>query len=194
MRISAAKAKLQGLKHYFTGVPCKFGHVAKRQVSNRGCVVCLKSKATAWAKANPERTEEIRSSWNSLNREKTNARMRQRRIDYPDSYKQAIANWRKNNATRYAVYAAHVASMRRAKKLNQTPKWLTENDITAIECKYSVCAMLNKYGVEKWEVDHIVPLQGANVSGLHTPSNLRVIPKALNRAKGNKLLEVDSWH
>jgi len=186
--ISAADAKMQGLTHYFTGTPCKFGHVAKRQVSNRGCVVCLKNKAVSWAKANPERSTEIRKNWDLLNRDKTNARMKKRRLDYPESYKKAITAWRKNNAARYAVYMAHNASMRRAKKLKQTPKWLSEFDLIAIECKYSVCAMLNKYGVEKWEVDHIVPLQGASVSGLHTPSNLRVIPKVLNRAKGNRLI------
>ena len=188
MYISAADAKLQGITHYFTGTPCKFGHIAKRQVSNRGCVLCLKTKAIAWVKANPERSNEIRKTWDSLNKDRTNARMKQRRVDYPDSYKKAIDQWRKNNATRYAAYMAHVANMRRAKKLNQTPKWLSESDITAIECKYSVCAMLNKYGVEKWEVDHVVPLQGANVSGLHTPSNLRVIPRVLNRAKGNRFI------
>jgi hypothetical protein len=150
--------------------------------------VCLKSKSIAWAKNNPERSYEIRQNWDAINKDKTNARMKQRRVDYPETYKKAIASWRKNNSTRYAVYMTHVANMRRAKKLNQTPKWLSKSDITAIECKYSICAMLNKYGVEKWEVDHIVPLQGANVSGLHTPSNLRVIPRALNRAKGNKFI------
>jgi hypothetical protein len=186
--ISAAEAKQQGLTHYFTGIPCKFGHVAIRQVSNRGCVECLKTKAIAWAKANPERRAEIRKTWDLLNRDKTNARMKKHRMDYPESYKKAVATWRNNNSTRYAVYMAHKASMRRAKKLKQTPKWLSEFDLVAIECKYSVCAMFNRYGVERWEVDHIVPLQGTNVSGLHTPSNLRVIPKALNMAKGNKFV------
>lgn len=186
--ISAAEAKQQGLTHYFTGVPCKFGHIANRQVSNRGCVICLKNKAVSWAKNNPERAAEIRSSWDSLNKEKTNQRMKKRRIDYPEQYKKSIASWRNKNAARYSVYMSHMASLRRAKKLKQTPKWLSESDMVAIQCKYSVCAMLNAYGVEKWEVDHIIPLQGANVSGLHTPSNLQVIPKALNRAKGNKFI------
>ena len=38
-----------------------------------------------------------------------------------------------------------------------------------------------------WEVDHIVPLRGATVSGLHCAENLQVIPKSLNISKGNRL-------
>jgi hypothetical protein len=38
--ISRAEAKAKGLKRYFTGKPCKHGHVAERQVSNATCVEC----------------------------------------------------------------------------------------------------------------------------------------------------------
>ena len=37
------------------------------------------------------------------------------------------------------------------------------------------------------EVDHIIPLQGQFVSGLHVPENLRVIPRSINRSKRNKV-------
>lgn len=33
------------------------------------------------------------------------------------------------------------------------------------------------------EVDHVVPLQGRKVSGLHVPENLKIIPKLDNRTK-----------
>jgi hypothetical protein len=38
--VTLEHAKQHNLSHYFTGKPCRNGHVAKRQVSNRGCVVC----------------------------------------------------------------------------------------------------------------------------------------------------------
>lgn len=75
---------------------------------------------------------------------------------------------------------------RRAKLLQATPKWLTKEDYKAIECKYSVANMLSRYGNEKHAVDHIVPLQGKTVCGLHVPWNLQVITATDNLKKGNK--------
>jgi len=77
---------------------------------------------------------------------------------------------------------------RRAELLNRTPEWLTEHDLLHIKCIYSVCRMLNKEGTGPYEVDHIVPLQGEHVSGLHVPWNLRVITQDENLRKSNKLL------
>jgi len=43
----------------------------------------------------------------------------------------------------------------------------------------------NLFGFE-WHVDHVLPLKGDNVCGLHIWSNLAVIPKVENLRKGNK--------
>jgi 5-methylcytosine-specific restriction endonuclease McrA len=45
----------------------------------------------------------------------------------------------------------------------------------------------------EWHVDHIVPLKGKEVSGLHIWSNFQVIPKQLNLQKGAKYTLHDQW-
>ena len=75
-------------------------------------------------------------------------------------------------------------SLRRAKKIQATPFWANLN---IIQCYYSVSAMLNREGEIKYHVDHIIPLNGKNVCGLHNEFNLRVIPAIQNMKKGNKL-------
>jgi hypothetical protein len=73
------------------------------------------------------------------------------------------------------------------KKINATPSWLNESQLLLIKCKYQVAAMLNVHGVEPWHVDHIIPIRGKNVCGLHVPWNLQVIPAKDNLSKGNRI-------
>ena len=75
---------------------------------------------------------------------------------------------------------------RRAAKLQRTPKWLSLFDKLKMECLYQLAAMRNRESDQKWHVDHIIPLQGANVCGLHVPGNLRVIPAIDNMRKSNQ--------
>lgn len=68
----------------------------------------------------------------------------------------------------------------KAAKLNATPPWLTEERIKEIEEFYANCP--NGY-----EVDHIVPLQGKTVRGLHVPWNLQYLTVSDNRTKNNRI-------
>lgn len=79
---------------------------------------------------------------------------------------------------------ASMAARRRATEMQAVPQWLTVEDAGAIEAIYAESRALSiKTGV-RHEVDHIVPLQGINVRGLHVPWNLRVVSATVNRAKG----------
>lgn len=89
--------------------------------------------------------------------------------------------WRKNNPGLVLADSAK----RRAAKLHRTPKWLTDFDFIKIKYLYQLAAMRTNVQKQQWHVDHIIPLQGAFVSGLHVPSNLRVIPAIENMQKSN---------
>jgi len=45
--VTREEAALRGLSHFWTGKPCKSGHVSSRYVSNRQCVACNREKARA---------------------------------------------------------------------------------------------------------------------------------------------------
>lgn len=57
--ISRADAKVQNLKHYYTGKPCKHGHDSERYVGSQGaCCECVKSRVRNYSKLNPEKKKE----------------------------------------------------------------------------------------------------------------------------------------
>lgn len=181
--VSYKQAIAQGLSRYFTGRPCKHGHVAERRVSGRCCVVCADYKARSWAKQNPERVKKIASSWNERNRVSEAHRARCWRKDNPATYKQSVQTWRTKNAGYYRAYMLRMATNRRVAKIQREPVWA---DKARIQAYYDVCAFFNDVnGYTKYHVDHIIPLQGKLVSGLHTHNNLQVILASVNRAKGN---------
>ena len=77
------------------------------------------------------------------------------------------------------------ASKRHAAKKQRTPKWLTSLHYQQIEVFYAASVSLSKEFGFPLNVDHIVPLQGKYVSGLHVPWNLQVIPESENNSKRN---------
>lgn len=74
----------------------------------------------------------------------------------------------------------------RSRKQQASKINLTEIESWLIEEIYHLSILRTKITGYKWEVDHIIPLQGKYVCGLHIPSNLQVIPAKMNRQKSNK--------
>lgn len=72
-----------------------------------------------------------------------------------------------------------------AEKLQRTPKWLTNIDLENIKNKYYLAQMKTQLTGETWHVDHVIPLKGKYVSGLHVPSNLQIIKSMENFKKSN---------
>jgi len=88
---------------------------------------------------------------------------------------------RNNPAKRQALKVKRTAAL-----MNRTPKWLTADDYWLMEQAYEhAITQSEKHGI-KFHVDHIIPLNGKYVSGLHCPDNLQVIPYYENLSKSNK--------
>ena len=77
----------------------------------------------------------------------------------------------------------------RAAKRQATPKWLTREQENQIRSVYAEARRLTLETGTPYEVDHIVPLAGKIVSGLHVPWNLRAIPKVENNTRPRIYME-----
>lgn len=176
--ISREEARTLGLKRYFTGRACKYGHTAQREVSNTGCVICRlkiyndRGRIAAYARKyrlkNKDAIESYRKKWS-------------------DS-----SSGRRYNKMYYIKYSRQHPEKINAKsrkykceKIQRTPVWA---DLKKIEEIYAECSRVSKITGVKHHVDHIIPLQGKMVCGLHVHNNLQIITAKENHKKLNKLL------
>lgn len=141
---------------------------------DRKCRVC---KAKIYTKIDKKARSAWRKSYFENNRDVELKNCEIYRNKYKKERNSYIARYYKDNPWKGAAKTAKY----RAAKLNQTPKWLTKEQIKEIEQFYFSCP-------KGYEVDHIVPLQGKQVRGLHAPWNLKIIPMKENRKKSNKLV------
>ena len=118
-----------------------------------------KSCQMQWRDENRQLLQRISSEWRKKNHAKSLA---------------ASSNYRKSNPHRYAANEAR----RRAAKLQATPDWA---DTAKIQSIYSEASRLGL------EVDHIVPLRGRIVCGLHVEHNMQLLTKAENSSKNNRI-------
>lgn len=95
-----------------------------------------------------------------------------------------VETWVEKNRWRSNAIKAKYRSAR----IQRTPKWLTDIDFERIQTQYKLAEILTKLHNEPWHVDHIIPLQGKLVSGLHVPSNLQVILGSENCSKQNSFV------
>lgn len=150
-----------GETYYFTGKPCSKGHIAPRRAVNGCCIECEKEKNNS----------EERKKYMSEYAEKERERIRQHASVYQKRNKGKV------NAR---------TAQRHAAKMRRKPQWLSKEEKIKIQCYYQVASMRTKESGFPWHVDHIVPLQGQSVSGLHVPWNLQVIPARENIRKSNR--------
>jgi 5-methylcytosine-specific restriction endonuclease McrA len=144
---------------------------------------------TDWKKANPDKVKALGAAWYQSNRDKKAICTIAWQKANPEKKKISYAKWQRSNHDKVNA----IRAKRRAAKFRATPIWLTEQHFKEIEGFYTLAKELQWLAEEPLEVDHIVPLQGENVSGLHVPWNLQILPKSLNAKKSNRLITDESY-
>jgi hypothetical protein len=154
-------------------LPTEFGNNKSRKDGlSDECKPCKRQQDREYAARNRKSAQIRASEWYYSNHEYA---LKRNKIN--------SKKWRKKNPDKHCARQ----NLRRANKLKATPAWLTEEHKFQIACKYSLAAMLSKNTEEQYHVDHIVPLKGKTICGLHVPWNLQVIPAQENLRKSNKI-------
>lgn len=156
------------------------------------CVECMAEKSRTWKTANAQRVRDTSRTWRKANPEKFRmlkaaSQKRNRATANARNRKWAAENREQNNARISAWAKANpeksTAKTRRyqASKLSRMPAWADHDQIGLF---YLKAQALREVGIPA-EVDHVIPLRGRLVSGLHVHENLQIIEATANKVKAN---------
>lgn len=162
----------QPLDNYYKNKAYRGGHIPKckacRAVDFQRKKHILSPKRIARYYSNQEKYQEYSRQWYDANKARALA---------------SAKNWSTSNRGKSnAIKQKYKAAKKRA-----APQWLTEWDIFVMEEYYHKADRLKQLTGKEYHVDHIHPLQGETLCGLHVPWNLQILPARLNIQKSNKL-------
>lgn len=180
---------------------CKRGNIAERD--NWGHCLCGDCKKYRYDKqiANPNRLTRIRT-WKQNNKDKVGGYSKKWNINNKEKRRNIVISWRERNPQKVKEMSARggkkwasnnkgkrnaIDMKRKAALLQRTPKWC---DTEKIRKYYIEADRLTKETGIPHEVDHIIPLQGKTISGLHVHNNLQILTQSENRSKQNNITEI----
>lgn len=156
----------------------------------------LAEQSREYRLANPEKVKEWKARWlktdkgraynNAVSREWYHAGKTQETLKkYREANKDKAAlrgqKWRKTFPWKHSA----IQAKRRALKAQATPKWFSNKDSIWLELMFAFAKTLEQKTGVQYHIDHIVPLKGRTVCGLHWLENWRILPASENIRKSN---------
>lgn len=160
------------------------------------------ARATAWAKKNPERRSSAAKKRYQAKKADILASNKARRPAYKAKNKLKLSKqakiYRMKNKEKILVAGrehylnnkgsyAEKRTRRRVAVKQATPPWTSSQDLSIFKKIYTQAVRLQAH------VDHIIPINGDIVSGLHVIWNVQVLPASENLAKSNSLPHKEDW-
>jgi hypothetical protein len=202
LRLAAREA---GLQVFNVGVLCVRGHSSGRYTANNTCVDCHLAYLEKNKITNLVRDREYRAKnklaraakQKAYYRENTDACIAYQRQHYQSNRERRLA-WQKDYYEENKGSVRAGDSRKRASRFKRVVDWGGEYAETTRhreQALHEMAVQLEAATGRAYNVDHMYPLQGRLVCGLHVCDNLQVIPQALNNAKLNKfiLTEPGEW-
>lgn len=175
--ISRAQAKAEGLKRYFTGLPCTKGHLVERYVGDQHCVECARLDCTRRYHQDLEASRlKVRLRYHE-DPKASNERAFQWRQRNPEKRAEIGKRWQRANLDKCAGY-----SRLRQEREKNAPGFFGATDIVRIYLSQNgLCACCGTALECRFEVDHVMPLA---LGGTNWPGNLQFLCGGCNRLKG----------
>lgn len=181
------------------------------------CKACKKARVNQYRTSNPQKVKQIKKKYHENNKEsillskkikyredkeEINFKRRQEYKSNPERHKQQSISYyynnkdkclkrqRKINKKHYQEnkdYYYSKSAERRARKIQATPYWA---DLEKIQKVYEKVKWLESITGLRYEVDHVIPLNGEKLCGLHVWENLQILESSLNKSKSNKVLGI----
>lgn len=134
--------------------------------------MCAAERVKKWKAKNKNHMIEYRRKYRDENKEHIKTKLSEWRANNKESLKTRLKQWHSDNPS----LRNSITAKRRAAKMKRTPTWA---DLKEIKKWYEMAREQNL------QVDHIVPLQGKLVSGLHVAGNLQLLSRHENCKKHN---------
>jgi hypothetical protein len=141
-----------------------------------------------YALNNPEKVKKAIKKWNDAHKDRLNEASKnyyhrnKNNLEFQEKNRLKTKEW----ALKYPEKVLEQSARKRATKLLRMPAWSNKEELKTI---YKIAQRKSNIEGRKYHVDHIIPLRGKLVSGLHIPSNLQVILESENLAKSNQFIQ-----